>query len=126
MFNRIAIAKHPYQGDAKKVLCVCLAGILRSPTLAHILSSPLFNYNTRACGNDSGVALIPLDWVLLEWADEIVCADEGNHAHVVDMLKDSSNPNKPVHCLHISDHFKYRQPGLVKDATDKLLKIYKI
>jgi len=62
------------QTEAKRVLCVCTAGILRSPTAANVLNQE-FGYNTRSCGVDERFALIPLDEVLLEWADEIVVID---------------------------------------------------
>ncbi len=35
--NRWGNIDNPYQGSAKKVLCVCSAGMLRSPTAANVL-----------------------------------------------------------------------------------------
>lgn len=40
--NRKHMMKHPSQGDFKKVLCVCSGGLLRSPTVAWVLSNPPF------------------------------------------------------------------------------------
>ena len=74
MNNRLYNCKNPYQGDAKKVLCVCSAGLLRSPTAAVVLNRE-YGYNTRACGTEVGHALIPLDETLMHWADEIVVMD---------------------------------------------------
>jgi len=71
MINALHNAKNPYQGSSKKVLCVCSAGLLRSPTTAVVLERK-YGYNTRACGIDLDHALIPLTPVLLYWADEIV------------------------------------------------------
>ena len=50
LMNRLGNSKNPYQGDFKKVLCVCSAGLLRSPTAAWVLSNAPFNFNTREIG----------------------------------------------------------------------------
>jgi len=105
--NRKWNTKNPYQGKYKRVLCVCSAGLLRSPTAAWILSNEPFNFNTRSAGIDVGHALIPVDDVLLEWADEIVCMDE------YQQFKLKERTNKPVHNLRIGDSFEYRDKGLV-------------
>ena len=82
--NRLFNCSNPYQGKAKKVLCVCSAELLRSPTAAVILQQE-YGYNTRAVGVEDSFALIPIDDVLIEWADEIVCADI-DHVDVVKKL----------------------------------------
>lgn len=74
MNNRMHNSKNPHQGTAKKVLCLCSAGLLRSPTTANVLHRE-YGYNTRAAGVTEDFALIPVDDVLLEWADEIVCVE---------------------------------------------------
>jgi predicted protein tyrosine phosphatase len=107
--NRMFNCKNPYQGKHKKVLCVCSAGLLRSPTVAVVLSQEPYNYNTRAVGIDEGHALIPLDDVHLEWADEIVCMDDYQEY----MLRERQ-ANKPIVNLKIGDNFGYRDPKLVK------------
>lgn len=91
----------------KRILCVCSAGLLRSPTTAWVLSNEPYNFNTRAVGIDVGHALIPLDDVLLEWADEIVCMDEYQQKVLQEKTK------KIVHNLKIGDSFEYRDKGLV-------------
>lgn len=106
--NRKYNARNPFQGKYKHVLCVCSAGLLRSPTLAWILSNEPYNYNTRAAGLDIGHALIPVDDVLIEWADEIICMD----AYQQKVLKERTE--KPVINLKIGDSFEYRDKGLVK------------
>ena len=58
-FNKLANTRNPYQGTSKRVLCVCSAGLLRSPTIAWILSNPPFNFNTRAAG-------VSLEYVLFQ------------------------------------------------------------
>tara|TARA_R110000850_G_scaffold88857_1_gene190644 strand:- start:57 stop:416 length:360 start_codon:yes stop_codon:yes gene_type:complete len=67
--NQCGNSNNPHQGDAIKALCVCSAGLLRSPTIAKYLTSK--GYNTRACGTSQEYALVPLSEALLFWADEI-------------------------------------------------------
>lgn len=110
--NRIHNCDNPYQGDHKKVLCVCSAGLLRSPTAAVVLSAPPFNFNTRAAGLDDSFALIPVDTVLLTWADEIVCMDKGQ----ADRLR-AMGFKKNVLVLDIEDSYGYRDPQLIKKIT---------
>ena len=74
--NQLTNVSNPFQGDSKKVLCVCSAGLLRSPTLANVLYKEL-GYNTRACGTAENFALVPMSEALVHWADEIVFVD--NH-----------------------------------------------
>jgi len=59
--NRIHNSSNPYQGKFKRVLCVCSAGLLRSPTTAFVLSQEPYNYNTRAAGIVDDYALVPVD-----------------------------------------------------------------
>ena len=70
-----------------KVLCVCTAGMLRSPTMAWVLSNPPYDYDTRSCGIDDWCALIPLTQSLLVWADLVVCAEQEHKEQVKIQLK---------------------------------------
>ena len=72
--NAMHNVTNPYQGKDKRVLCLCSAGILRSPSCAVVLNSK-YGYNTRSAGV-SDYALIPVSTALLEWADEIVCVEQ--------------------------------------------------
>lgn len=117
--DRIANASNPHQGFHKKVLCVCSAGILRSPTAAMILTQPPFNFNTRAAGIEKDYALIVIDEVLLEWADEIVCMTEDQQTRLQKITK------KPVHCYNIEDNYGYRDPVLVYGIMEKSKEIFK-
>lgn len=114
MMNRMANLKNPYQGKHKKVLCVCSAGLLRSPTAAVVLAAEPYNHNTRACGHNQEYALIPLDVALLEWADEIVCMERTMSVRIEDKVKD-----KPVLCLDIEDNYPYRDPELMKLIAER-------
>lgn len=106
--NRVHNVRNPNQGAAKKVLCVCSAGLLRSPTLANILHRE-FKYNTRAVGVSRDYALIPMDRVHMEWADEIVFV----HPDVFDEAQERFGllPEK-TKVLNIQDRFAYADPVL--------------
>jgi predicted protein tyrosine phosphatase len=124
-FNRLANAKNPYQGKLKKVLCLCSASLLRSPTIAFVLSNPPYSCNTRAAGTVEDFALVFADLALIEWADEIVCAEKEHCNYAKEMLKDEliTNPNKPVHCLDIPDNYGTRNPELIQIIQNKLKEI---
>ena len=113
LMNRLGNAGNFNQGEYKKVLCVCSAGLLRSPTTAMVLSQDPYNYNTRAAGLVESYALIPVDQVLLYWADEIVCMTEEQKEELEAKLK-TFNYKKPIVCLNIEDSFAYRSPQLIK------------
>ena len=127
--NRRHMLKHPSQGNSKKVLCVCSGGLLRSPTVAWVLSNPPFNFNTRSCGITDKYALIQIDDYLLEWADEIVCVEE-DHAEwvksklVMMKLSNAIEKEPPVRCLNLSDDYLYRDPQLIEAATKQLKEIF--
>ena len=111
MRNRLHNCKNPYQGQYKKVLCVCSAGLLRSPTTALVLSQDPYNYNTRACGVHD-YALVMIDDVLVVWADEIVVVEES----IGDLVKpylERLKLNTPIKCLNIPDNFEYRDEDLI-------------
>ncbi len=75
--NQRGNVNNPYQTGAKRVLVVCSAGLLRSPTGANVLHKE-FGYNTRAAGSSEDFALIPVSEALICWADEIVFVNSGN------------------------------------------------
>jgi len=107
--NKLYNLKNPFQGTAKKVLCLCSAGLLRSPTAALVLSSEPFNFNTRAAGVNDEYALITVDEALLAWADEIVVMEIYMKMDLLD-----KGCKKPIICLDIKDDFDYRDPVLVE------------
>lgn len=113
MRNRLANVHNYFQGESKRILCVCSAGLLRSPTAAFVLSSEPFNFNTRAAGITSEYALIPVDQVLIEWADEIVCMEETHAVGVKSLLQEFSK-SAPIITLNIQDMYGYRDPSLVE------------
>lgn len=108
------VYSNEYQGSYKKVLCVCSAGILRSPTIAHILSAEPYNFNTRIAGCAS-YALTPVTEDLLQWADEIVCADTEHAIYIRNRLMELGvNVDPKIINLKIEDIYEYRNPELVR------------
>ena len=107
--------KSKSEGSFRRVLCVCSAGILRSATIAWVLSNEPYCCNTRAVGLGD-YALIRVTPQLLQWADEIVCADKEQYDAITRMT------DKPVHCLHIPDQYDFRSPELVS-AIETALKL---
>ena len=106
------VYSNSYQGDYKRVLTVCSANMLRSPTMAHVLSAEPYNFNTRSAGI-AGFALIPVTEELLLWADEVVCADT-EHAIAIRNKMMKYQLDKPIIDLKIPDIYEYRNPELIK------------
>jgi predicted protein tyrosine phosphatase len=115
--NRLATCKNHFQGKHKRVLCVCSAGILRSPTAAFVLSNAPYNFNTRAAGVENEFALIPVDEVLVAWADEIVCMDEYHAKKVIELLPEGSD--KRIVVLDIPDKYEYHSSELINEIKVK-------
>lgn len=108
--NQCGNAKNPYQGRAKKVLCVCSAGLLRSPTTAKYLQSK-YGYNVRACGVAEEYALIPISTALVYWSDEIVFAEQEHCESVREYLR---NYQGRIVVLDIPDNYEYDSPEIHK------------
>lgn len=122
IMNRLGNCQNRYQNfhTHKRVVCVCSAGLLRSPTAAVVLSQDPWNYNTRAVGLVPEFALISLDDVLLEWGDEFVCMTLDHADYVRDRLKQAGlRSRKEVVCLNIPDNFSYRDRTLMEMIADR-------
>jgi len=100
------------QGSTKKVLCVCSAGLLRSPTAANVLHKT-FGFNTRAVGSCKEFALIPISQALIWWADEIVFVDINSWAGLSpEEISEISDVNVKTTILDIPDDFDFGDPTL--------------
>lgn len=110
------------QRDYKTVLCLCSAGLLRSPTAAYVLSLPPYEYNTRCAGVEN-YALIPLSAPLIEWADLIVCLGGQEHEAKVRQHPHFKTRPKPIKTLDIPDRFQYRDSRLIELIKEKFDKI---
>lgn len=121
--GRLFNAKNPYQSDRKKVLCVCSAGLLRSPTIAHVLATD-YDFNTRSCGVGLDFALIPVDEVLIHWADEIVTAESWHIDQLEKLFPPEVLKGKKITPLEVADNYEYRSPELVDQIKYRLSEIY--
>lgn len=110
--NKYGIHSNRFQGDYKKVLTVCSANMLRSPTMAHVLSADPYNFNTRSAGT-AEYALIPVTKDLLMWCDEVVCADT-EHALWIRNKMTEWMIDKPIIDLQIPDNYEYRNSKLIE------------
>ena len=100
---------NPYQGQDKKVVFVCSAGILRSATAARMYAK---KYNTRAAGSEP-YALVPLSNDLIVWADEIVFVNEFNFIGA-NAEHDLNDVMHKVKILDIPDMYEHMHPDLQK------------
>lgn len=112
--NQLSNVSNIYQTDTKRVLCVCSAGLLRSPTLANVLHQE-FGYNTRACGTSQDYALIPITEALIAWADEIVFVDKNARKDIEYVDQDEEMLNSyatKVLTLDIPDKYNWNHDEL--------------
>ena len=108
--NRLANVSNRFQTRTHRVLCVCSAGLLRSPTAANVLHQE-HGFNTRAAGIAVEYALIPVDEALIEWANEIVWVEDEVYQQGVrsfDLLLD----DKINTVLDIPDMYEWNHPEL--------------
>lgn len=108
-YNRRHNASNPNQGDFERVLCACSAGLLRSPSLAYYLST--LGYNTRACGTSPEYALIPMDDILIHWADKVVFVNNENYKSAKAHF---DLEGVEVIVMDIPDQYEFRDPELMK------------
>lgn len=107
--NQLSNASNPYQSSATKALCVCSAGLLRSPSIAKHLTN--LGYNTRACGTSMEYALIPISHALILWSDEIHVVKE--QQHIVEQILLHLAVNRDVFVYDIPDQFSTFSPELM-------------
>lgn len=117
-FRKMGVISNQFQGDYKKVLMVCSAGILRSATAAHILAGDPWNLNTRNAGTAS-YALIPVTEDLLQWADEVVCMETDHAILVRNKYLEYQLPVRRIITLGIEDIYEYRNPTLIQLIKQK-------
>ena len=121
--KRSVNAMNRWQGEWPRVLCVCSAGLLRSPTLAWVLSNPPYNCNTRSAGSYPEYALVYAEGVLIHWAERIVFASRKN----CDMLQEYIPNGKIFYVLDIPDipdKFPFRHPALVTLIHKELQRVH--
>ena len=111
--NQLYNIHNESQGNTKKVLCVCSAGLLRSATLQNMLIKE-YGYNCRNCGTEESYALIPISEALLLWADEIVFVNKANYNSVRWDLAEIKDIEEKIFILDIPDIYNFNDPKLVE------------
>ena len=111
--NQLYNIHNESQGNIKKVLCVCSAGLLRSATLQNTLIKE-YGYNCRNCGTEESYALIPISEALLLWADEIVFVNKSNYRSVALDLAEMKIPEDKIFVLSIPDIYNFNDSKLVE------------
>lgn len=133
--NQLGVLFNAYQGKHKKVLTVCSAGCLRSPTAAHLLSSEPWYFNTRCAGTSEEYAIVPVTEALIVWADVILVMDSFQQLHINTMQNKIAAESefmyeqfdyKQVINLDIPDNYDYRNPKLVEIMTEKFKELFPI
>lgn len=121
--NQLGNVHNFAQGKTKRVLCVCSAGILRSPTLSNALHKR-YGYNTRACGTSKEYALIPITEALITWADLILFVNKENYLQLdSEELSLISELGTTVKWLNIEDEYEWSSPELLKVIDSELDRI---
>ena len=115
--NAQGVCFNGFQGEARKVLCVCSAGCLRSPSAANVLHRE-YGYNTRSAGIEEEYAIVPVTARLLMWSDEIVVMESWQAQEIHEMLE-QMGIQRYVVCLNIDDNYSYMQPELVELIKEK-------
>ena len=119
IFQLTAPYDNPFQSNRRRILFVCSAGLLRSPTGAHVGSTR--GYNTRAAGSAQAYALIPLTANLIEWAQTIVFVNRENNLQALETFRgtgyEEDIQRKGV-VLDIPDKYEAFHPFLIQSFND--------
>lgn len=115
MHKNYGIHSNSYQGSYPRILTVCSANMLRSPTAAEVLSQSPYHFNTRSAGTE-GYALIKVTPELICWADLVVCMEK-RHQKIVEQIwinydKDALMEREII-SLDIADDYEFRDPDLI-------------
>jgi len=115
--NQLYNVSNASQGETKKILTVCSAGLLRSATLQNMLIKE-YGYNVRNCGTVESYALIPISEALVMWADEIIFVNNENYQHVKKSLEELNITDK-CYILDIPDMYEFNNPELLKICKEQ-------
>jgi predicted protein tyrosine phosphatase len=115
--NQLYNVNNASQGETKKVLTVCSAGLLRSATLQNMLIKE-YGYNVRNCGTVESYALIPISEALVKWADEIVFVNMENFRDVKKDIEELGLLDK-TYVLDIPDMYEFNNPELLEICKEQ-------
>jgi len=100
-----------------KVLFVCDANRLRSPTAEAIFSRhPTLQVRSAGLSNE---ATVPLSLDLLEWAD-VIFVMERRHRNIIHSRFKDIYQRKRIICLYIPDEFEFMDPELVQLLEERV------
>ncbi len=110
------------QGRYLRVLFVCSAGLLRSPTAAKVAGE--FNINARAAGSLPYLALIPVSANLVVWADKLVFVNKEKFEQTLEIFKEQPDfieaiKNKAI-IWNIEDYYAHNSRMLQTAMRDKI------
>ena len=124
IFQLTAPYDNPFQGKDTRALCVCSAGLLRSPTLANVLIK--HGWNARACGSYVDLALIPISLNLISWANRIIFAQKENYDATLKLFSHNTDVVQEILSksivLNIEDDSNYNHPRLIRQLITGLAK----
>jgi predicted protein tyrosine phosphatase len=86
--------------------------------MAWVLGQEPWGWNTRAAGAALEYALIPVDKVLLSWADLILFANEENRIQTEELFP--GGMIVPFRVLDLPDNYEYRDEALVALIREKM------
>jgi predicted protein tyrosine phosphatase len=103
--------------EARKLLFVCDANRLRSPTAEAIFSSyPCLEVKSAGLSHE---ATVPLSLELLDWAD-VIFVMEKRHRNLIHSRFKDLYQRKRIICLYIPDEFEFMDPELVQLLEERV------
>lgn len=122
IFNLNAPYANPYQGSAPRWLFVCSAGLLRSPSAAHVACT--MGANARSCGSHTEYALIPLSANLIAWAEKIFFVNPENFKESLRVFANTGweeDIKSKAEVWDIPDRYEFGDPVLMMKLQELLL-----
>jgi predicted protein tyrosine phosphatase len=103
--------------QSTKVLFVCDANRLRSPTAEAIFSNhPELEVKSAGLSRE---AAVPVSLDLLEWAD-VIFVMEKRHRNIIHSRFKELYRRKRIVCLYIPDEFEFMDPELVRLLEERV------
>lgn len=115
------------QGNDLRVVFVCSAGLLRSPSAARIAGE--YGINARSAGSHLHYALIPLSANLIKWANWIVFMNPENEFEITMKIPDAdllqALRNKSI-VWNIEDTYNHMEEGLERVLRKKIEETFNV
>lgn len=121
IFDLSAPYDNEYQGQARRVVFCCTAGLLRSPTAAH-LAATHYGMNTRSVGVHEQ-ALQRLSVNLIEWAYQIVFVNRDGFSLALRTFANSDSEwqlRRKAIVWDVRDEHDYMAPALTQELMPLL------